>query len=406
MRSRGREAVTSGSADDTDRRRRRRTRILLATAASLAAVALVAAGWVAATAFRSPAQVAAGAAPPPPSVVTAPVEVGTLQRTVEMQVEFTRERQTEVTLPALADPVITKAVVTAGSAVSAGSLLAEMNGSPVFLLEGEFRYYRDLRAGDRGTDVTQLQTGLSDAGFDVAVDGRLGAQTLNAATRLARDAGYELPSEIVPDETDTAAGAGDETEEGTESGHEAATAPQRRTYIPASLFVVARETPATVVSAPAVGDEGETLGPLVLSYGEVTARGTVLGTTATQLAPEMTAEVAIGDTSLEAVLTRLSAPAEDGSITVALSSPEAFGEDLLGSSGTAVIHIDPPGEGGLIVPAHAVVTRADGTSVVQRRDGEEFHEVRVTVVQSVQGRTLIEPADEDAVAPGDDVRVE
>lgn len=381
--------------------RSRRKRVSFALLAFAVAVGLVVAGWTAASAFRSPEQIAANASPPPPSVVTAPVKFGTLQRTVEVTVRFAREREATVSLPPVADAVVTRSMVEAGATVSAGALLAELNGGPVFLLEGEFRYFRNLRVGDAGTDVAQLQTGLRGAGFDLTVDGRLGAQTVNAVARLLQTAGYVLPSEPLEVENNTDAirnGAGSQAD---------VPSPRDVSYIPATLFVVAREAPATVVSAPAVGENGEEITPLVLSSGDVTASAAVMSTTASLLTVDMTTVVTTGASGIEAAVSGISAPAEDGSVTVTFDSAGGFDDKLIGSSGTAKIHVDPPGEKGLIVPARAVVGRADGTSVVQRRnDDRTFSEVRVTVSQSAQGRSLIELVDEHSLKSGDEVRVE
>ena len=57
-------------------------------------------------------------------------------------------------------------IASAGSTLSAGSVLAVVDDEPVVVLNGEIPSWRDLGVGDEGADVEQLESALATAGFD------------------------------------------------------------------------------------------------------------------------------------------------------------------------------------------------------------------------------------------------
>jgi len=83
--------------------------------------------------------------------------------------------------------------------VRPGQLIAEIDGRPVFVLRGRLPPYRDLRKGDHGPDVTQLQralAGLGYANFDPA--GEFGQSTALALLLFYRHLGYTAPVRHTP----------------------------------------------------------------------------------------------------------------------------------------------------------------------------------------------------------------
>ncbi|WP_262387185.1 peptidoglycan-binding protein [Streptomyces sp. TRM49041] len=199
-----RELMVSGPADERSTARsglsrRRRWVAAIAVGAALAA----AAGVGASTVVKSPAQAAAEAGPPPADVLTAAVERRVLRDTVILRGRVTAGQTVSVT-PAVSGgegatrPVVTKLAVKSGDVVSAGKVLLEVSGRPVFVLEGGLPVYRDLKPGAEGEDVAQLQKALSALGHSTGSDtsGRFGAGTKAALKAFYASIGYDaLPAQ-------------------------------------------------------------------------------------------------------------------------------------------------------------------------------------------------------------------
>jgi peptidoglycan hydrolase-like protein with peptidoglycan-binding domain len=147
---------------------------------------------------RTPEQRAALSGAPPPSYVTVPVEAGPLVDRVEVQGSVRPGPPMPVAGPEGAPAGTDLAVVTAvyarrGELLHLGRPLLEVSGRPLFALEGRFPPYRDLRAGDEGSDVRQLQRALGKLGMLRRVSGVYDSATTEAVRRLYRDAGYRTP---------------------------------------------------------------------------------------------------------------------------------------------------------------------------------------------------------------------
>ncbi|MDR2929367.1 MAG: peptidoglycan-binding protein [Propionibacteriaceae bacterium] len=94
--------------------------------------------------------------------------------------------------------VVSGRVHAIGDTVSAGDLVAEVSGAPVFAVSEQLPLYRDLTEGVQGNDVVELQKMLSKAGLHSgAADGRLQDRTIGALARMYSRVGYELP-ELLP----------------------------------------------------------------------------------------------------------------------------------------------------------------------------------------------------------------
>jgi hypothetical protein len=93
-----------------------------------------------------------------------------------------------------AQPIVTGLPWHVGSRVGAGDLLVEVAGEPIFLLSGSTPAYRDLRLGDTGKDVAELQNALRGAGFAVGdSEATYGQSTAAAVASLYRAHGYTAP---------------------------------------------------------------------------------------------------------------------------------------------------------------------------------------------------------------------
>lgn len=180
--------ATGGDGGPTARRRRR------GVAAVLVAVVLVAAGaWWTGSRIRSPSEVAAQAAPPSPSTITAPVRLGRLVDSIVTQgkVAPVGVLAIKVTQPRGATlAVVTATPVGVGGTVVEGTVALEVSGRPVFVLEGQIPMYRDIRGGDAGPDVAELQASLTRLGYSPGDSGTFDRATQSALRELYMAHGY------------------------------------------------------------------------------------------------------------------------------------------------------------------------------------------------------------------------
>ncbi|MFI7388682.1 peptidoglycan-binding protein [Streptomyces sp. NPDC049813] len=194
------------AADDTASVLARRRRWVALVAA--AAVLLAGAGVGASLLIKSPAQAAADARAPSPDILTSPVENRVLKDSVILRGTVTAGQSVDVT-PAGAGaadggrPVVTKLPMRQGQTVSAGQVVMEVSGRPVFALKGSVPVYRDLKPGTEGDDVKQLQQALSALGHRTGNDraGHFGAGTKSALSAYYASIGYD-PLPASADEAD------------------------------------------------------------------------------------------------------------------------------------------------------------------------------------------------------------
>lgn len=172
---------------------RRTTTLAIGLAAVVAAAG---GGWYAGSQIKSPAQVAAEAEPPPPSRITVPVEMRTLGRDIIIRGDVRFDQPAAITL---ADPPAVlggASIVTLapdeGTDLTEGSLVIEVSGRPILVLQGDLPMFRSIRPGDEGDDVLQLEEALARLGFDPgAVDGAYSGDTATAVDAWYRSLGYE-----------------------------------------------------------------------------------------------------------------------------------------------------------------------------------------------------------------------
>jgi len=172
----------------------RRNRLI---AALLAGVTLSAtAGWVAATHVKSPGEVAAETKPPPASDITAAVDRRELATTVTGRGTVRYGEPQTITLAASTygnaqgSSLVTKPP-TKGAVVGENAVAMEVNGRPVRALAGAAPMYRDIKPGDQGRDVRQLEEALQRLGFHPGkVDGVYDIATQGAVEAWYRAAGY------------------------------------------------------------------------------------------------------------------------------------------------------------------------------------------------------------------------
>ncbi|MCS4277847.1 hypothetical protein M2390_003062 [Mycetocola sp. BIGb0189] len=92
---------------------------------------------------------------------------------------------------------VTALACTPGTEIARGSAPFSINGVPALALGGPQPPWRDLVAGDAGTDVSALRAELRSLGFTVPEQGRVDARLLTAMNSLLTKAGVTPADESV-----------------------------------------------------------------------------------------------------------------------------------------------------------------------------------------------------------------
>ncbi|WP_148061158.1 peptidoglycan-binding protein [Frondihabitans sp. PhB188] len=374
----------------------------------LVALCLVAGGWGLASAFQSPAQREAAAAPPTPGPVTAAVERGDLVRTVSFAAEVARAEKLDVALAPRdeARTYITKSVSSAGEAVGAGAVVAEVNGRPVFVVAGLFPFYRDLGEGDTGPDVRQLQAGLAAAGLGSGADGVFGDVTARAVRGLYDRAGYSVPEAPGTGSAPEEDAAPRETE--TSSVDTESVGVARRVLVPFAELTVASALPATVVTAPPEGAKVTDESRIVLGRGAAILRGSIPRLASEGITSATTGSVAIaGGEPVAVSVTSVTGEPEAEDRSVRLKPATTGLGEVIGQSGVVVLEVEVVEKDALLVPSVAVAGGGGaGRShlLVRKRTGE-FHRIAVQELGELDGLSAVEPLDADELHESDRVRV-
>ncbi|MGH3932342.1 MAG: peptidoglycan-binding protein [Pseudonocardiaceae bacterium] len=197
MATAGWERVCTASAHAADPQPMRRRRVIALAIVTACAIASVA-GLIALTLVKSPQQQLADSSAPPASVITAPVERKIVTSTVVTRGRVIASSVLEVTPTSAlgaAVLVVTEVRTRAGDEVTPGQVLLAVSGRPLIALPGAVPAYRDLKPGDSGADVEQLQAALTSLGYSTGgdVSGVFGLGTKAAVQQLYEGLGYEVP---------------------------------------------------------------------------------------------------------------------------------------------------------------------------------------------------------------------
>ena len=345
-----------------------------------------------ASSFKTSEQKAAEAQAPEPSLVTASVERRTLENTLPLvcSVDYTDQRELTVT-NAAPGAQYTSVDIVQGEELGNGSLVAEVNGAPVFTLLGGFSLYRDLTLDAQGPDAKLLNDALVALGYQLP---RVGAdidtvteETYRALGVLYTSFGYKPLS--------------------------------KEDAIPASSFIVLNNQ-ATVISKPrSTGDvSSEALALLSSGQKELAckpATGTLspdaatgqrlrLNTGATVTYPvevksEKTTTGANAGSEAQAV-PNTQTGTDTGTKYVAVQVPES---DLGGLSRfNAELILDSSPQAGLVVPSSALYTTGQG-STLKLQEGTETRDITVRVTFSANGYSMIETDSSTGLTEGSQV---
>jgi peptidoglycan hydrolase-like protein with peptidoglycan-binding domain len=337
--------------------------------------------------MSSPAQIAATAKPPPRSIPKVRVRRGVLRTTVAFRANVSDTSPIEIGAPLSIgsdDPVITAMAVKRGGSVSEGDLIMAVAGRPVLVLEGKIPAFRDIVFGSRGVDVRQLQAALKHLDLYAGGDrkGVYGKATLNAVKKLYWQTGHRpVGNGIAHGEV---------------------------VFVPS--------LPQRVVKVAAhVGDTAKAESPIVtIGSGHVLLRGLVDSVSASALKKGMDG-TAISETQGKSFRVRVrslgagsNSDKGGGSdqVNVTLIPKGRFDQKLLGENVGVTVTASSTRAKVLIVPIAAVVTRADGTSVVTVvNDRDQTRLVRVKPGLVENGEIAVIPLQHSALSASDWVAV-
>jgi hypothetical protein len=187
----------------------------------------LAAGFGIGRLVRSPDELAKETAVPPEGLITARVEAREITSTVTARADVVFDDPVRIN-PTAPDgvPVVTGQVPEVGAEVSAGDVVLEVSGRPVFVLPGEFQSFRAMGPGSSGPDVAQLRQALAGLGFNAGnTDSKAYDATVAGAVKALYDqAGYPPPGSEDPALEQGVRGAQDGVTDSREARDQAAKA--------------------------------------------------------------------------------------------------------------------------------------------------------------------------------------
>lgn len=80
--------------------------------------------------------------------------------------------------------IVTGSTCAPGDRATTGTVLVHISGNPLLSLHTDVPLWRDLQVGDRGDDVTAVQTALAGLGYNITSDGVLGRESVRAVAAL------------------------------------------------------------------------------------------------------------------------------------------------------------------------------------------------------------------------------
>jgi HlyD family secretion protein len=145
---------------------------------------------------ESKAEIAARTKPPGLSTLTAKVEIATLNSRIVTRGTVRAAATIDVgcfptssTEGATSSPIFTQPTPAIGTLLKEGDVLAQVNGRPLFVLQGEHPSFRELAPGSEGSDIAQLQASLKRLGFLKVTESSFGPSTQAAVRSLYRSKG-------------------------------------------------------------------------------------------------------------------------------------------------------------------------------------------------------------------------
>jgi tetratricopeptide (TPR) repeat protein len=237
-----------------------------------------------------------------------------------------------MSLATASSAVITK-LPEAGQMIDTGQVIMEIEGSPVFLLQGDLPLWRDLKPGVTGKDVANLREALQKIGIDAGEGQTYDAALSGAITALYRNAGYAEPVAMAEDKAqqETAKEALDEAKATLTEAQEALTKAKN-----------AKPDEATVIRAQASVDAARAAYEDALN-GDCTSLGAIACTETVLTAAKANLDLAIAEQNAlnEAPDTSAQQKLVDNAQKAVDKAQEAYDETLQNSVGPKNILIVP-----------------------------------------------------------------
>ena len=374
-----------------------RTKRFFLAGVAIGVIAMSATGLAAARLIESPKQVAAQSAAPAASVITGVARMRTLSDDIVLPGVVHAGRTVDVTASApYPRVVVTKMPARLGGRVWPGHVIAEIDGRPIVVLRGTLPAYRDLRVGDSGPDVAQLQAALNKLGYlDNDPPGSFGLGTADALGLLYGHVGYPAPTYRPP-------------------ATKHVKLPPPTPYLPMREVSYIPAASALVVSAAARTGSQVAAGQVVLrlAVGKPDVTGVLSAQQASRTSTGVRARIALSNTIMAGVIARIStipAFATPGAgppeYPVVVTSDRPLPQRLIGSAVRLTLLMPVTGGPVLTVPVTAVFSRGPSAFVVLVAASGRRTQVPVTTGPAAGGFVAVQPATSGILDPGDDVLI-
>ncbi|MDO5749684.1 MAG: secretion protein HlyD [Rothia sp. (in: high G+C Gram-positive bacteria)] len=337
--------------------------------------------------FKTTAQAAAEAKPPASSTITARVTSEKLRTTTALR--CTASYATTKALNYAGHGTQYTAIhVKSGQEITNGTLIAEVNGAPLYAITGSFSFYRDLSMGDTGPDAAMLNTALTNLGRMNSTAGEITEDTYRALNSMFYLDGYgPIDSESpIPADYFTVLSAPAKVA-GTPRGPGAVSEGSIADLVEGAKSVQCTSPAGTLtpeaksgqkVTIPALGDE-EYVGTLI-SHESKSGQGGSAGSAA------QSERSAAGSSSTQ--------PERYMLVNVGEKA------EKLTTSVTGELILEETPEPQTVVPAAALFTKDGKTHVIRIRDGKD-EEIQVRVLINSSGKNSVS----GDIHPGDTVKI-
>ena len=297
-----------------------------------------------------------------PSMVTATVQYASVGRTLTFMATAT---QPLAPVAINSVPGIVTSVQDSASTYS-GDVLFSVAGQPVFAVQGDTPFFRDMGPGLNGEDIRQLQEALTHWGFPVEASGSFGPAT-TAAVR----------------------------------NWQAATGQARTGLVPLGSLLALPQLPAAIHLGSAITAAQQLSGgenAIYVSAGQPEFSLVLMAEQAGLIPDGAAVDIRASDQVVWPAIASQRSVDAHGHTTITLTAPDgglvcADSCDLLGgaerSTFVATVFVIPATTGPAL-PVAAVHTSADGTTFVRLTDGQQ---IDVRVISSGDGLAIVEGLD-------------